>query len=62
MKETGFSFLTRRARSRETFACQRRPAFQTMCYIRQIPRDQMVLQRLPVKGRMKGRYIYDFIA
>lgn len=62
VQKTGFSFLTRRARPGETFACQRRPAFQTMCYIRQIPRDQMVLQRLPVKGRMKGCYIYDFIA
>lgn len=62
MQEAGFGFFPRRIRTGETVASRRRPAFQPLCYIRQIPRDQMVPQRVPVKRRMEGGYIYDFIA
>ncbi len=36
-------------------------AFQTTRCFRQTPVSQVGLQRLPVKGRIQGGYIYDFI-
>ena len=62
VEETRFRLVRRRVGPGKPVAPEGRPGLQPPGDIRQIPAQQVALQRLPFKGRMKGHYIYDFIA
>ncbi len=62
MKEARLRFVRRGVGPGKPVASEGRTGLQPPGDIRQIPAQQMVLQRFPFKRRMEGRYIYDFIA
>lgn len=62
VEETRFRLVRRRVGPGKPVAPKGRSGLKLPGNIRQIPAQQMALQRLPFKGRMEGGYIYDFIA
>lgn len=62
MQETGFGLFRRRIGPGKRIAPEGRSGLQTPGDFRQIPAQQVALERFPFKRRMEGGYIYDFIA